>query len=39
METLLSISLKFGNLLKPIIGLSGNVFVQSVLCSIMFQLP
>ena len=37
MEALVSISLRFGNLLKPIIGLSGNVGAQSLLFSIMFQ--
>ena len=38
MEALVSISLRFGSLLKPMIGLSGNVLEQSLLCWIMFQL-
>ena len=38
MDALLSMSLRFGNLLKPVIGLSGNVEAQSLLCWIIFQL-
>ena len=38
MEALVSKSLRFGSLLKPMIGLSGNVLEQSLLCWIMFQL-
>ena len=38
MEALVSLSLRLGNLLKPMIGLSGNVLEQSLLCWIMFQL-
>ena len=32
------VSLKFGNLLKPITGLSWNRFPQSALLEIMFQI-
>ena len=38
MVALVSISLRFGNLLNLMIGLSGNVLAQSLLCWIMFQL-
>ena len=38
MDSLVSISLRFGNLSKQMIGLSGNVLEQSLLCWIMFQL-
>ena len=38
MEAFVSISLRLGNLLKPMIGLSGNVLEQSLLCWMMFQL-
>ena len=31
------VSLKFGNLLKPVMGLSWNRFPQSTLLEIMFQ--
>ena len=31
-------TLRIGNLLKPMIGLSGNVLEQSLLCWIIFQL-
>ena len=35
---LISKSLRFGNLLKPMMSLSGNMLAQSLLCCIMFQL-
>ena len=38
MVGLVSKSLRFGNLLKPMMGLSGNVLRQSLLCWIIFQL-
>ena len=38
MNALVSMSLRFGNLLKPMSGLSGNVEAQSLLCWIIFQL-
>ena len=38
MDALVRRSLRFGNLLKPTIGLSLNVWTQSLLCSIIFQL-
>ena len=38
-EALVSISVRFGNLLEPMMGLSGNVWAQSLLSSMMFQFP
>ena len=38
MVALVSKSLRFGNPLKPMMGLSGNVLAQSLLCWIIFQL-
>ena len=35
----MSISIRLGNLVKPIIDFSGNVGAQSLLFSMTFQLP